>query len=559
MAALPRRLYFVQVGESATFGFSGVDRRADNRADFLTARRSSDSNLPGLSVLLWSVGLTAVAGLPAAAFVVHGVRVGDCWPIAMGSGVLGAATIAIWLGVWTLSGRTWPAYLALALLPYWAMAELSSSPADGVTRHSVATIAAIVPAATALILVDRAYRRPDIDTVARLLRSLSMVLFGAVVVFAWFAFGGNALGNAAKPVALAAGAVAVAVWCIAASVAHRCDGMTPGDRQRLTLGLLAFALGSGDRTVGVLYPHHELGSFAFACGRAVTLLGWALVFGAATHPLARARAHVSWRERELRVARDDAVEGWVAERRTFDEARHDLRSLVAGIHGASATLSRYRDFLGTNEQLELESALTIEIARLQHAVGTMHGRANRFALRKSIEPVVVAQRACGASIQADPVDVEVRGSVDAVAAIVQNLLTNARRHAPGAAISITTEVLADSVLLVVSDSGPGLPDAIRRRVVSLFRDGHDAASVVTSRDGPPETATDGHASGGSAGLGLAICARLAAEQGVRLRLRDVPAGTQIELSLPLAVRGQVEVEPSELPKLRTSLEFSGTR
>ncbi len=60
-----------------------------------------------------------------------------------------------------------------------------------------------------------------------------------------------------------------------------------------------------------------------------------------------------------------------------------------------------------------------------------------------------------------------------------------------------------------------------------------------------------------AGLGLAICARLAAEQGVRLRRLDSPVGTHIELSLPLAVRDQVE--PSVLPRPRTSLDLSGAR
>jgi len=546
MAALPHRPYFGRVGELATLGFNGAGRRASNRADFLTARRSSRFGRPGLSVLLWSVGLTVLAGLPAIAFVVHGVRIGDNWPIAMGSSVLGAATIASWLGVWALSGRTWPVYVALAFVPYWATAELSSSPANGVTQRSVAAIAAIVPAATALILVDRAYRRPDVETAPHLLRALGLVLFGTVVVLAWFVFAGEALSKVSRPVAFVAGAVAVAVWCIAANVARRCGDMTPDDRHRLTLGFLAFALGTGDRTVGALNPNHELGSFAFTCGRAVTLLGWALVFVAAIHSLARARAHASGREGELRAARDDAIRGSLADRRTFDEARHDLRSLVAGIHGASATLSRYRDFLGTHEQLELESALTTEIARLHHAVGTMHGRADRFALRTSIEPVVVAQRACGASIQADLVDVEVLGAADAVAAIVQNLLTNARRHAPGAAISITTDILADAVLLVVGDSGQGLPDAVRRRVVSLFHDGQTTAEHASYA-----------VAGGSGGLGFAICARLAAEQGMRLRLLDSPVGTHIELSLPLAVRSQVE--PSELPRPRTSLEFSGAR
>jgi len=547
MAALPHRLYFGRVGELATLSFSGADRRASRSADFLTARRSSGFGRLRLSVLLWSFGLAVLAGLPATAFVVHGVRIGDCWPIAMGSGVLGAAAIASWLGVWAFSGRTWPVYVALAIVPYWAVAEVSSSPADGVTHRLVAVLGAIVPAATALILIDRAHRRPEVDTPSRLVRGLGLVLLGAVVVLAWLVFGADLASNVSRPVAWVAGAAAVVVWCIAANVAHRCSDMTPDDRQHLTLGLIAFALGTGDRTIGALYPSHELGSFAFICGRAVTLLGWALVFVAAAHSLARARAHASGRERELRTARDDAVRGQLTDRRTFDEARHDLRSLVAGIHGASATLSRYRDFLGTHEQLELESALTTEIARLQHAVGTMNGRANRFALCTSIEPVVVAQRACGASIQADLVDVEVLGAADAAAAIVQNLLTNARRHAPGAAISITTEVVADAVLLVVGDSGQGLPEAIRRRVVNLFHHGQATAEQASG------------AVAGGTGLGLAICARLAAEQGVRLRLLDRPVGTHIELSLPLAVRGQVELEPSELPRPRTSLEFSGAR
>ncbi len=198
-----------------------------------------------------------LAVLPAAAFVVHGLRIAD-WPIAMGSGVFGAAAIACWFGVWAFSGRTWPVYVALALVPYWASAELSSSPADGLTQRSVAAVGAIVPAAAALILVERAYRRPDVDTRPRLLRGLALVLFGAVVVLAWFVFGGDAASKLSGPVYLVAGTVAVAVWCIAANVAHRCGDMAPVDRQRLTLGLLAFALGTGDRTVGALYPNHEL-------------------------------------------------------------------------------------------------------------------------------------------------------------------------------------------------------------------------------------------------------------------------------------------------------------
>ena len=105
-----------------------------------------------------------------------------------------------------------------------------------------------------------------------------------------------------------------------------------------------------------------------------------------------------------------------------------------------------------------------------------------------------------------------------------------------------------SLSLVVGDSGQGLPDAIRRRVLSLFHDGQMTAEHASCA-----------IAGGTGGLGFAICARLAAEHGMRLRLLDSPVGTHIELSLPLAVRGQVELEPSELPRPRTSLELSGAR
>jgi signal transduction histidine kinase len=75
--------------------------------------------------------------------------------------------------------------------------------------------------------------------------------------------------------------------------------------------------------------------------------------------------------------------------------------------------------------------------------------------------------------------------------------------------------------------------------VSQLFDGEPAAYPVPI----PSQQTDSGPSERHAhsGLGLAICARLAREQGARLRLVPTKVGTRVELLLPLAADAAAKV------------------
>jgi signal transduction histidine kinase len=466
-----------------------------------------------------------MACLPLAASLIPGRLPGDGWPIAAASGVVGLVAIAGWLGAWVFSGRAWPAYVGLALAPGWVMAEIAGTPLGSLGRESAAALAGLLPPIVALALAHRARRSPDVDTTLRPFHLLGGLMVGTVSLFGVVMLASERVPETPNVVVAVCGVAGAAAWLLAGQVFRRADGLCVSDRRSLALALCAFGAAALERTAGRLHPDDDVASWAFSGARSVVLVGWVLLLAAAAHSIVRARRAYNARQHDLRVARDAIADGLAEQRRRIEERRHDLRSLVSGIQGASTTLARYRAFLDAAEQRDLEAALLSEIDRLQHSINAEAGRQERFALRDALGPVITAERALGAQVNADLPNVEVLGRADATAALVQNLVTNTRRHAPGATVSITAHAGAGDLVLVVSDDGPGMPPALRERVAALFESGPVPARQPSI---PRQPSADGH------GLGLAICARLAAEQGGRLELSPVSAGTTIQLTLRLA-------------------------
>jgi signal transduction histidine kinase len=422
------------------------------------------------------------------------------------------------------------------------MAEFAGTPLGALGRESAATFTALLPPLAALALVYRARRSPDVDTTLRPFHALGALLIVTTIVFGVVMLVSEHVPEVPPAAVAVVGVIGAAAWCLAAQGFGRAHALSPSDRRSLAIALCAFGIAALDRTVGRLHPDDDVASWAFSAARAVVLLGWLLLIVAAAHSIGRARRAFNARQRDLRVARDTIADGLAEQRRRTEERRHDIRSLVSGIQGASTTLARYRSFLDAAEQHDLEAALLAEIDRLQHAITSEPTRHEPFGLRAAVGPVITAERARGTLVSADLPDVDVLGSADATAALVQNLVTNARRHAPGAAVTVAAQSSGDDLVLVVSDDGPGLPTDVRERVAALF----DARQPLAARSPIPqqpgtaefdrEPPKDGH------GLGLAICARLAAEQGGRLRLCPAPVGTRIELTLRLAA-GQLLGDP----------------
>ena len=106
-------------------------------------------------------------------------------------------------------------------------------------------------------------------------------------------------------------------------------------------------------------------------------------------------------------------------------------------------------------------------------------------------------------IDADPVELE---------QVVFNLVRNALDASDAAQVTIRTQVDGHSVILDVSDTGPGVPEHLRPRIFEPF--------VTGKPDGT--------------GLGLALCQRLVEEMGGEIKMLDDSDQTTFRMSLPLS-------------------------
>ncbi len=218
----------------------------------------------------------------------------------------------------------------------------------------------------------------------------------------------------------------------------------------------------------------------------------------------------------LRLDLDGARREIEGHRAELHEQLHDLRNAVNALRCADATLRNRSARLDAASRAALADAMSLELARLQVLIEP--GRqieAIDFDLRAVLEPIVTAERNLGALITLSVDGVWAHGDPAALGQVVQNLLVNARRHAPGASVTIRADSDADRVALLVADDGPGIPLAERDRV--FIRGERGAVGTGAAGDG----------------LGLYVARRLVAASGGRLTLLGGPApGARFLLELP---------------------------
>jgi signal transduction histidine kinase len=190
--------------------------------------------------------------------------------------------------------------------------------------------------------------------------------------------------------------------------------------------------------------------------------------------------------------------------RREQERIHELRATVAGIRSASGTLRRYQEIDAARKHA-IEQMMTDELARLERLLGAEEDLATmgKVALDGVIRPLVVRHREHGLTVHWRPSGAFALANPDEVAEVLNVLLTNTGRHAPGSPAAVTVDDLGSNVRITVSDVGPGVSPEVAER---LFDRG-----------------ARGSLSPGQ-GLGLHIAQRLAANQGGTLALIDSPAG-----------------------------------
>ena len=221
---------------------------------------------------------------------------------------------------------------------------------------------------------------------------------------------------------------------------------------------------------------------------------------------------------------------------------HDLRTPLAAIGGAAATLLRREGSLPDSSRLELLQSISDEAERLNRFIANLLDmtrlEAGAISIRKEWQPVEEVIGAALAQMEKGLAGRDVTTRVPAslplvhldTALIVQalvNLLENAVKYTPaGSPIEIGARLEDGSIALEVLDRGPGIAAGEERRVFDKFyRLGSGSAPS-------------------GAGLGLAICRAIAAAHGGSAVAGERPGGGAVfTVRLPI-----VGAAPELLPE-----------
>lgn len=186
---------------------------------------------------------------------------------------------------------------------------------------------------------------------------------------------------------------------------------------------------------------------------ALVVVPWLLgtIVGANRRRSVRADEVAEAREAEVAAAREEAV---AAERLAVARELHDVMSHAIGViaaQAAAAQVSWPRD-----EQAARRAFAIIE-ATTSSAIGELDRVLGGETVSRDLDGLVRRIRAAGTTVRAElaPAPPQVEGVVYRV---VQEGLTNAVRHAPGAAIEVRVRRDDAAVTVTVSDDGPGAGD-----------------------------------------------------------------------------------------------------
>ncbi|GAA1307694.1 HAMP domain-containing sensor histidine kinase [Planotetraspora silvatica] len=217
------------------------------------------------------------------------------------------------------------------------------------------------------------------------------------------------------------------------------------------------------------------------------------------------------------------LEGAVEQQRQFaSTTSHELRAPIAGLRTQLEEALLYpedadlrgtvRGALAACDRLEAIVDDLLLMARLRAADPAPHESIELGALVTE-----EAAQAHGVPVNVyAPSEVWVRGSRIQLIRVVDNLLSNARRHAD-TCVEISVESADGQAVVAVVDDGAGIAPADRERVFERF---------IRLEEGRRRD------SGGS-GLGLAISLDIARAHRGTLRIEDSPRGARFVLRLPL--------------------------
>jgi signal transduction histidine kinase len=221
----------------------------------------------------------------------------------------------------------------------------------------------------------------------------------------------------------------------------------------------------------------------------------------------------------------------VAQRRFLADAAHELRTPIARARGAgelALTLpagADDRDALErTQRELEVMSRLVDELLELARSDAGRSAEALRPGFLDDVVADVVrgfdpVARRQDVTLAVDvPEEAPLRMDAPAVARLIGILVDNALRYTPaGGAVTVAVRAEPAASVLVVEDTGMGIPEDERARLFERFFRGREAR----------QRAPDG------SGLGLPIAKAIADRHGARIAVEpNTPHGTRITVTFP---------------------------
>ena len=491
--------------------YVGVDRRQPRglRSDLIGRRE----------LLLYAAALVAIGALlpevasrcisaEAARYLTDAVRVVGT-ALFFGAGLL-------WLARWRLTGEARMARAGTALM----VLSLVAAPLAMLTGISSADpappLSAICHAAAVggcILLLASALASPRVDSSLRPARAVI-----TTISLAWVGIAGVALSvNLVEP------AIAESVWRTGAELALACGwaacalwALRLGSRSaeasltRLGLVLVVMAAVEGMQVV-IAHP-------APLAVAGLELVAASIVAANAARELGEIFAHDGNRLLSVAGALDQAHKLLVEKDELQEEQVHDARSAIAALRAAALTLERYGDRVDDVTQRSLRSSIVSELSRLERLIDPARpSSATRFSVEDALWPVIMAERQAGLVVHAS-VGVEcAHGRAHDVARVVQTLLVNAQRYAPGSDVWVRAERAGREVRIHVVDRGPGLPSTE-----------HESIFLRGSRGSTAE-------GGSGSGLGLYVARKLMAAQGGTIGVQDRPGGgADFVVTLPAA-------------------------
>lgn len=226
--------------------------------------------------------------------------------------------------------------------------------------------------------------------------------------------------------------------------------------------------------------------------------------------------------RAVNLALDRLETAFQSQQRFIADAAHELRTPVAVLKAHTALLPQDARLAAWKEEVDamqrlvnqlLESARLDIVALEKNEIVEINEVARGVAAQ--LAPLAVA---AGKSVEliASSKPIYINGSMDLLASALRNLVENGIRFTPvGTAVRVELSLPAT---IIVSDKGPGIPQADRELIFKRFWQGN--------RD-----------RGGGAGLGMDIVARSIATLGGTISILDAPFGAVFRIDLAVVDAG----------------------